>query len=215
MSNSIEFSRTYYSCDRLFSRLRRSRYGHPHRNSSVPDTSPFRLHANAARNSQPSPFGGGIKQSNSLDSLQVLGTAGDADLFIQSLMKPCNNSTAAVLNRKAITSRKGSKMMLHDGPRRRVSAPAPPILVHSTDGTTTVLEGTIEEPPSKAPMVNGNDNSDTNSPALPVSPLACSSFSKFSDAGKLRMLSSSLDSLLVDSGTLQRRADQFGLHPDQ
>ena len=199
----------------MFSRLRRSRYGHPQRNSSVPDTSPFRLHTNAARNSQPSPFGSGIKQSNSLDSLQVLGTAGDADLFIQSLMKPCNNTAAMALSRKAITSRKGSKIMLQDGPRRRVSAPAPPILVHSTDGTTTVLEGTIEEPSVAVPMVNGNNNSDNSSPALPVSPLACSSFSKFSDVGKIRMFSSSLDSLLVDSGTLKRRADQFGLHPDQ
>lgn len=113
-----------------------------------------------------------------------------------------------------MSSRKGSKVF-QDGPRRRVSAPAPPILVHSTDGTTTVLEGTIEEPTSPPLMVNGNNNSDVNSPALAVSPFARSTFSKFNDAGKIRMLSSSLDSLLVDSGTLKRRADQFGLRPDQ
>lgn len=197
--------------NRLFSRLRRSRYGNPQRNSSVPDTTPFRLHANAGRASQPA---GGIKQSNSLDSLQVLG-AGDADLFIQSLMKPCNNNAAvAALNRKAMNSRKGSKVM-QDVPRRRVSAPAPPILVHSTDGTTTVLEGTIEEPSSTAPMVNGNNNSDVSPPALAVSPLAYSSFSRFNDASKIRVMSSSLDSILVDSGTLNRRAKQFGLHQDQ
>ena len=206
----------YYS---LFSRLRRSRYGHPHRNSSVPDTSPFRIHPNPTRNSQPSTFAfGGIKPSNSLDSLQVMGT-GDADLFIQSLMKPCNNSAAMALNRKAMNSRKGSRFK-QDGPRRRVSAPAPPILVHSTDGTTTVLEGTIEEPPQSsseaAPMVmvNGND-SDVNLPTLPVSPLARTSFGNFSDPGKMRMMSSSLDSLLVDSGTLKRRAKQFVLNQEQ
>ena len=199
---------------RLFSRLRRSRYGHPQRNSSVPDTSPFRIHPNPTRNSQPSTFG--IKPSNSLDSLQVMGT-GDADLFIQSLMKPCSNSAAMALNRKAMSSRKGSRLM-QDGPRRRVSAPAPPILVHSTDGTTMVLEGTIEEPPQSssaaAPMVNGND-SDVNLPTLPVSPLARTSFGNFSDPGKMRMMSSSLDSLLVDSGTLQRRANQFVLDQEQ
>ena len=140
--------------------------------------------------------------------------AGDTDLFIQSLMKPCNNSAAMALNRKAITSRKGTRM---DGPRRRVSAPAPPILVHSTDGTTTVLEGTIEEPSSTAtaPMVNGNNNSDVSSPALAVSPLAYATFSKFNDTSKVRMISSSLDSLLVDSGTIKRRAQQFGLNQDQ
>lgn len=140
--------------------------------------------------------------------------AGDADLFIQSLMKPCSNSAALALNRKGVGSRKGSKL-LQGGPRRRVSAPAPPILVHSTDGTTTVLEGTIEESPAPPPMLNGNNNSDVSSPpALPVSPLVQSPF-KFSGANKIRMLSSSLDSLLVDSGTLKRRAKQFGLQHDQ
>jgi len=152
----------------------------------------------------------------------VIGT-GDADLFIQSLMKPCSNSAALALNRKGIGSRKGSKVLL-DGPRRRVSAPAPPILVHSTDGTTTVFEGTIEEPPAPPPMLNGNNNSDVSSPpeisVSPIvqssySPMVQSSFNKFPGACKIRMLSSSLDSLLVDSGTLTRRANQFGLQHDQ
>ena len=177
----------------------------------MPDTSPFRLHPNAGRSSQASAFGN-LKPSSSLDSLQVIG-AGDADLFIQSLMKPCSNSAALALNRKGVGSRKGSKL---DGPRRRVSAPAPPILVHSTDGTTTVLEGTIEEPAAPPPLLNGNNNvSDVSSPpALPVSPLGQVSF-KFSEATKIRMLSSSLDSLLVDSSTIKRRAKQFGLQHDQ
>ncbi|XP_065899970.1 regulator of G-protein signaling 7-like isoform X2 [Dysidea avara] len=178
----------------LFSRLRRSRYGHPHRNSSVPDTSsPFR-----AIDKNLTPFGGHLKPSASLDSLQVLGaSAGDADLFIQSLMKPCNNVSPA---RKISGSRKDSKMSLQDGPRRRVSAPAPPILVHHTDGTTAVLESTVEEMDSKT----------TGSGALPVSPLVKSSFQYPGESSKIRMMSSSLDSLIVvDSGTLKRRAKQY------
>jgi len=128
----------------------------------------------------------------------VLGTStGDADLFIQSLMKPCSNISPA---RKISGSRKDSKMSLQDGPRRRVSAPAPPILVHHTDGTTAVLESTIEEAEHKT----------TDSGGLPLSPLVKSSFQYPGESSKLRMISSSLDSLIVmDSGTLKRRAKQF------